>query len=189
MRRFVVGMSALAMVLALGAVERTEADNSDANCEVRKHGDKIKDASGPCSFSQRQGYIDIRLRNGDAYSLSPTDKPNHFRDQKGDKVERTKAEGDTQKYEWDHRKIIVTFGAAPADSGGGDRIAVSDMPRFCAGEAAAKFSKSPRDIKTETAVSDHGMYSVWGQYPAEPSPQVFICTFSAEGRFVGVDKH
>jgi hypothetical protein len=33
------------------------------------------------------------------------------------------------------------------------------------------------------------MYSVWGQYEAKPSPQVFVCTFSAEGKLVGVDKY
>lgn len=47
--------------------------------------------SGPCTFSQRQGYIDIDLRNGMTYSLSPANKADHFKDQKGNKVVRTQA--------------------------------------------------------------------------------------------------
>lgn len=86
MRAHVTGMIATLLFVTLGAAQWAIADSNQATCEVRKHGDKIKDASGSCSFSQRQGYIDIRLRNGDSYSLSPTDKPNHFKDQDGNKV-------------------------------------------------------------------------------------------------------
>jgi hypothetical protein len=63
------------------------------------------------------------------------------------------------------------------------------MARYCAGEASAKFNQKPNRITTQEAVKDKGMYSVWGQYEAEPSPQVFVCTFSAEGKLVGVDKY
>lgn len=63
------------------------------------------------------------------------------------------------------------------------------MPKYCAGEASAKFNQRPAYITTQDAVKDQGMYSVWGQYEAEPSPQVFICTFTADGEFVGVDKN
>jgi hypothetical protein len=33
------------------------------------------------------------------------------------------------------------------------------------------------------------MWEVWGQYPAQPSPQVFICSFNAERQFLSVDLH
>lgn len=59
------------------------ADSTDATCEVRKDGDKQKGKSGPCEISQRQGYIDIDLKNGDTISLSPGGKANHYRDQNG----------------------------------------------------------------------------------------------------------
>ena len=185
-------IAAAALVLAAaGGAPSAHADTADADCQVRKKGDLAKDASGPCTFSQRQGYIDITLKNGGTYNLSPGERANHFKDQNGHGVERTAAGGDSHTYKWDNMQIVVTFGGAPAAAGGGggDRIAVDDMPKYCAGEASAKFGQSPRDITTQKAAKDHGMYSVWGQYPAEPSPQVFICTFSAEGRFVGVDKH
>lgn len=96
-------------------IPAADADSTQATCEVRKHGDAVKDASGSCTFSQRQGYIDLRLRNGDSYSLSPTDEAGHFKDQEGNKVERTRAGGDTQKFEWKHRKIIVTFDGGEHD--------------------------------------------------------------------------
>ncbi len=63
------------------------------------------------------------------------------------------------------------------------------MPRFCAGEASAKFHVNRRDIKTENASQTKGMWEVWGQYPAEPSPQVFICSFNAERQFLSADKY
>ncbi len=81
------------------------------------HGETMKGRSGPCTFSQRQGYIDIDLRNGDTYSLSPGGKANHYKDQKGIKVVRTQAGGNSQEFKWEGgKKIVVTFGGAPAHS-------------------------------------------------------------------------
>jgi hypothetical protein len=95
----------------------TLADSMEAHCEVSKDGDKWKGASGPCQFSQRQGYISLDLANGDKYSLTPTDKADHFKDQRGNKVVRTKAGGNSQTYKWEgNKKIVVTFSAA-ASSG------------------------------------------------------------------------
>jgi uncharacterized membrane protein len=83
---------ALATMLALGAgVSVARADSSEANCQVRKDGETKQGRSGPCTFSQRQGYIDIDLRNGMTYSLSPANKADHLKDQKGNKVVRTQA--------------------------------------------------------------------------------------------------
>jgi hypothetical protein len=81
-------------LLLLGAVvvpQTAWADTVDANCEVRKDGAKQKGKSGPCTFSQRQGYIDIDLKNGDTVALRPADKANHFKDQHGNKVVRTQS--------------------------------------------------------------------------------------------------
>lgn len=78
---------------------------------------------------------------------------------------------------------------APAPSGGGDKVAVKNMARYCAGEASEKFHVRPANISTQPAVKDQGMYSVFGQFPPSGAdPTVFICTFSADGKFVGVDK-
>jgi len=104
-------IAATAMV-ALGlmaSILPAQADSSDANCEVRKDSDKNKGASGPCTFSQRQGYVDLDLRNGNTFSLSPGDKANHYKDQHGNKVVRS-MNGNEQVYKWENdKKIIVTF--------------------------------------------------------------------------------
>ena len=96
------------------------ADSAEASCQVRKEGETKHGMSGPCTFSQRQGYIDLDLRNGETFSLSPTGQPNHFKDQKGHKVVRTQAGGSTQEFKWEGgTKVIVTFGAAHSSGGGG----------------------------------------------------------------------
>jgi len=97
---------------------QASADTASAYCEVRKDGETKHGRSGPCDFSQRQGYVSIDLRNGERWELSPGDKPNHFRDQKGNRVVRT-ASGDSHEYKWDNKKIIVTFdGGGSAHAGG-----------------------------------------------------------------------
>jgi len=112
-------LSAPLVVLAMcGITSPAYADSADAMCEVRKDGETKQGKSGPCTFSQRQGYIDLDLRNGDTYSLSPGNKPDHFKDQKGNKVVRTQAGGGTHVYKWDGgKKITVSFGASAADAG------------------------------------------------------------------------
>ncbi len=52
-------ISAVAVTAALlTAPAAVRADSADATCEVRKDGETMKGRSGPCTFSQRQGYID-----------------------------------------------------------------------------------------------------------------------------------
>jgi len=185
-------LSASLVVLALGGIAAPAyADSAEAMCEVRKDGQTKQGQSGPCTFSQRQGYIDLDLRNGETYSLAPGNQPNHFKDQKGNKVVRKQAGGNTQEFKWEGgKKVTVTFGGSSSSSGGGGAagaVAVADMSRYCAGEASAKFKVSPRYITTQEVRQTKGMYEVWGQYPAQPSPQVFICSFNAERQFLSVD--
>jgi len=107
----------LAMAMS-GWTHIAKADSLEANCEVRKDGEKQKGKSGPCTFGQRQGYIDIDLRNGDTVSLSPTNQANHFKDQKGNKVVRTGTGSDRQEYKWEGgKRVIVTFASSPSYGG------------------------------------------------------------------------
>jgi hypothetical protein len=100
-------------ILAMGAVlsiQVARADTRQADCEVRKDGETKKGKSGACTFGQRQGYIDIDLRNGDVYNLRPGNQANHFRDQKGNKVVRTNSSGNTQEFKWEGgTRMIITF--------------------------------------------------------------------------------
>jgi len=109
---------ALLVLLTAGALPVASADTNYATCEVRKDGDDKLKASGPCTFSQRQGYVDIDLRNGDTYNLRPMEKANHFKDQKGNTVVRTSTGGSTHEYKWEHKRIIVTFGGGSSYNGG-----------------------------------------------------------------------
>ena len=189
MKKFASVSASLVVLALVGIAAPAYADSAQATCEVRKDGQAKQGQSGPCTFSQRQGYIDLDLRNGETYSLSPANQPNHFKDQKGNKVVRTQAGGNTQEFKWEGgKKVTVTFGGSSSSSGGGGAagaVAVADMSRYCAGEASAKFKVSPRDIKTENAKQTQGMYEVWGQYGA--NAQVFICSFNAERQFLSVD--
>ena len=93
--------------MTLGAwSQSTRADTADATCEIRKEGEAKQGASGPCTFSQREGYIDLDLRNGDRYSLSP-----------GNNVVRTLSGGGSEEFKWQGgKKINVTFVAGRAAS-------------------------------------------------------------------------
>lgn len=93
-----------------GWLSAAYADSAAANCELRKDGETKEGRSGSCTFSQRQGYIDLELHNGTTYSLSPGEKPDHYTDQNGHKVVRTMKGGNTEEFKWeDGKKLRVTF--------------------------------------------------------------------------------
>lgn len=114
---------ALSMTAISAFTHSAAADSSAATCEFYSHGDKEKDRSGPCTFSQRQGYVDITLKNGKTFSLSPGNKPDHYKDQEDHKVVRESAGGGKDVYKWDQKKIVVSFNqqsAAPSQPSAGD---------------------------------------------------------------------
>lgn len=96
------------------------ADTVDASCEVRKDGNTQHGKSGHCTFSQRQGYVTIDLKNGDVLSLSPGGKADHYRDNKGNKVTRTMASSQIQEFKWEGgKKVTVTLTGHGGNSYGG----------------------------------------------------------------------
>jgi hypothetical protein len=110
--------SAVALALAIAVcTQAAQADTREATCEVRKDGEKQKGKSGTCTFGQRQGYIDIDLKNGNTVALRPADKANHFKDQYGNKVVRTQSSGNYQAFKWENGKHInVTLNGSNYDS-------------------------------------------------------------------------
>jgi hypothetical protein len=157
----------LVAVAMIGGLSTAHADSADATCQVRKDGETKQGMSGPCTFSQRQGYIDLDLRNGETFSLSPTGQPNQFKDQKGKKVVRTQAGGDTQEFKWEGgKKVMVTFGASQAAGGN-----VTDTPadlkdlvhgRRVGGEVDDELiGRGWTQGKSEVQGSD--VYSYWGK--------------------------
>jgi hypothetical protein len=157
----------IAVLTLDAALSPVRADSADANCQVRKDGDTKQGMSGPCTFSQRQGYIDIDLRNGETISLSPANQANHFKDQKGNKVVRTQAGGDTQDYRWDGgKRLTVTFRGQSSSGGGGSGGVGSSVPalqdlvgaRAGSGESALR-SRGYTWIRSEQSGGDS--YAYW----------------------------
>ncbi len=96
----------LAITLLLTTLPAT-ADWTEAHCEVWHKGDHKQKASGPCTFSQRQGFIGLTLKDGQRFDLEPGNH-GHYKDQHGHKLKRTVDE-DGNVFKWEHRKIVLTW--------------------------------------------------------------------------------
>ena len=127
MKNFIGMATAVVMASSCAFTQLARADSTNATCEFYSHGDKKKDRSGPCSFSQRQGYVDIGLSNGKTFNLSPGNKPDHFKDQEDHKVVRETGGANKQVYKWDQKKIVVTFNAAAPAADQGGKAKLSDL--------------------------------------------------------------
>ena len=165
------------------------ADSAEAMCEVRKDGNTKQGASGPCSFSQRQGFVNLDLRNGDTYSLSPGNKPEHYKDQKGNKVVRTSA-GNSEQFKWEGgKKIIVTFVSTPHahHQGAANYIAgetapdLADLVGAKGGQAEGELQRRGYTYATGST-SGNAKYSSW--YNHSTGRCVMIRT--EEGRYQSI---
>jgi hypothetical protein len=190
MIRRAVSAAAAAIVLLGSGSQVSLADSSDAMCEVRKDGDMKKGASGPCTFSQRQGYIDVDLRNGDTYSLAPGNKSGHYKDQKGNKVVRTMGAGGTQEFKWEGgKKIIVTYSSTPAASApthgssasGGTPPDLADLVGAKGGQAEGELERRGY-VYAKGSTSGNAKYSSW--WNATKGQCVMIRT--EEGRYQSI---
>jgi len=159
-------------------------------CEVRKDGDTKKGASGPCTFSQRQGYIDLDLRNGDTYSLAPGNKSGNYKDQKGNKVVRTMGAGGSQEFKWEGgKKIIVTYSTTPSASAPAHASAASgDTPADLADLVGAKGGQAEGELErrgyvyAKGSTSGNAKYGSW--WNASRGQCVMIRT--EEGRYQSI---
>jgi hypothetical protein len=182
-----VAFAALAMT---GSLAPALADSTDATCQVRKDGETKHGASGPCSFSQRQGYIYIDLRNGDIYNLSPGSKSNHYKDQKGIKVIRTQSGGNSQEFKWEGgKKITVTFApgygggyhAKPSYRAGDTAPDLADLVGARAGQAESDLQRRGY-VYTKGSTSGDSKYGNW--YNQRTGECVTIRT--ADGRYQSI---
>lgn len=157
-------MTCLVLLAALAGMTIPTAvlsDQAKADCEMRDHGDKKQNQSGPCEFSQRQGYIDITLSNGTTYSLSPGGQPNTFTDQDGKSVKRTEAGGNMHKYKWNHRSLTVRFNGSSAAAGHGESSADNGPAEWDRGCEDAKVGSYDRSRHTDAY--EEGWQSCKGQ--------------------------
>ena len=105
------------LVLAASALPAF-ADTAQAECEFRRDGDYREKHSGPCEFSQRQGFITIRLQSGKTFELEPGERAHRYHDQNGEKVRLRDAGADSSTYQWDNKSITVYWNRG--GQGGGE---------------------------------------------------------------------
>ena len=114
MKIFSILSVACVALAAAAPFASASADSTEAMCEVRKDGKLRQGATGPCTFSQRQGYVELGLRNGDRISLAPGKNAGHYKDPNGRKVVRTSS-GSSEVFKWEgSTKITVTFVSTPS---------------------------------------------------------------------------
>lgn len=68
-----------------------------------------------------------------------------------------------------------------------DGVPVALMPRFCAGEASAKFGVRPQDITTNTAFKSGKLYVSQGWFDGSSGSTFFNCYFKQDGTFIAVN--
>lgn len=162
-------LSIACVALAVAApFASASADSAEAMCEVRKDGETKHGRSGPCTFSQRQGYVDLDLRNGDTYSLAPGKNAGHYKDQKGRKVVRTTS-GGSEVFKWEGgMKITVTFVSTPsAHHQGASNYRAGDTAPDLADLVGAKAGQAEGELQRRGytyatgSTSGNAKYSSW----------------------------
>lgn len=68
-----------------------------------------------------------------------------------------------------------------------DGVPVALMPRFCAGEASAKFGVRPQDITTNAAFKSGKLYVSQGWFDGSNGSTFFNCYFKQDGTFIAVN--
>ncbi|MUG96931.1 hypothetical protein F7734_33155 [Scytonema sp. UIC 10036] len=109
---------AIALLIASLSVSiKAKADTVNARCSVYPKGEDRASWYGSCTFSQRQGFIGIKLQNGRRYDLRPVrNRPNQYRDQNSRSAYR-EMDGDRQIYRLARESVYVTFDTSAGNSG------------------------------------------------------------------------
>lgn len=91
------------------------ADTLQARCDVFPAGEDKASSSGLCTFSQRQGFVTIRLKGGQTIELRPSESsPNAYFDGRGKPVKREILEANRgQVYRLKNQSIFVFWDPAP----------------------------------------------------------------------------
>ena len=179
---FHAALAAIVIILALPA----RADTAASTCEVYHNGEHKKQRSGDCSFSQRQGFIGITLKDGVRFDLKPKEHM-EYEDGDGHKVHRTVDDNGQNTFKWHDRKIVLTFGRPSANQQAGNDNA--NMAQRCRHKAANHFNHDVASILVQQPIREGSQYAVFGQFPRSgPDPTVFICTFNAQNELMGIKK-
>ncbi|MBW4529684.1 MAG: hypothetical protein KME02_03240 [Aphanothece saxicola GSE-SYN-MK-01-06B] len=106
------------------------ADTVDARCDVFPAGDDKATSSGLCTFSQRQGFVTIRLKGGQTVELKPNENtPNAFFDERGEPAKREMLDANRgQVYRLETQSIFVFWDTAPYKKAAGSSIPANGSP-------------------------------------------------------------
>lgn len=134
----------------LAFASAASADTVEARCDVFPKGSDKASSSGLCSFSQRQGYISIQLKDGTRYELSPSgDKPGTYVDQNGKPAYRQSGLGNRGHiYRLAKQSLFIYWDPAPYNENKSDSKSETE-----AGSKGAKPSDSRGEKKSECKVN------------------------------------
>ena len=94
MRRYLL-TAATSVFALLGVSSGVQADSTTARCDIYPRGEDQASVTLPCTFSQRQGHINITRSDGVSYDLIPTnDAPGNYKDQAGERAYRQSGLGE-----------------------------------------------------------------------------------------------
>lgn len=119
MKQFRILAASLLGFAAVVVASPVLADTVDARCDVFPAGDDKATSSGLCTFSQRQGFVSIQLKNGQRIELKPNEStPNAFFDERGEPAKREMLEANRgQVYRLEKQSIFVFWDTAPYSKG------------------------------------------------------------------------
>ncbi len=72
MKKQLFSLASGAALAALVALAPAKADTTTARCDVYPRGEDSATSSDTCTFSQRQGFVTITLKDGTTYELTPS---------------------------------------------------------------------------------------------------------------------
>jgi hypothetical protein len=168
---------ALLAVCLLAGIADARADSADATCEVRKEGDKQKGKSGPCTFSQRQGHVNIDLKNGDTISLTPAGGAGHYRDQHGNKVTRTSAGTTGMSLKWQNgKRVDITWSGNRYGNSSSDHNPYGSQGKHSGHSSSRQYRINPLDNGAFEVVSSNPFCTVRFNRHGEPQHHSDECT-------------
>ena len=115
MKRFQLLGASLLCLASVTAGAPAFADTVQARCDVYPRGEDQATSTGLCTFSQRQGVVSIRLKEGQTITLKPnTSAPDSFVDANGEPARREIIEANRGHiYRLSTQTIFVFWDSAP----------------------------------------------------------------------------
>ncbi|MGI0487680.1 SH3 domain-containing protein [Pantanalinema rosaneae CENA516] len=150
---FRLAIATLSTIASVVISVAAKADTVTARCDVYPKGQDRATASGPCTFSQRQGVVGIQLQNGKRYDLVPVgNNPGNYRDQNGRAAYRQAGLGDQgQIYRLATESIYVYWNTAPSGQNSGTQNSGSSgTPVAARGVSTLKASSATARINVRS---------------------------------------